>query len=130
RLLRHHLEAAGFATRSFPRISGVLIEAEREKPALFVLDIMVPGGDGLDLCRQIRQSPTLAPTPVIFLTARGSEADRVAGLDLGADDYISKPFSPPEQVARVKSVLRRFAHPPAQSKISACESEFDPYGMM
>jgi len=130
RLVRHHLEAAGFATRSFPRISGVLTEAEREKPALFLLDIMVPGGDGLDLCRQIRQSPTLAPTPVIFLTARGSEADRVAGLELGADDYISKPFSPRELVARVKAVLRRFERPLAKSKISAGEIEIDTAGMM
>jgi two-component system phosphate regulon response regulator PhoB len=90
------------------RIAGVLTEAEHEKPFLFLLDMMVPGGDGLDLCRHIRQSATISAKPVIFLTARVSETDRITGLDLGADDYITKPFSPRELVARIKAVLRRF----------------------
>lgn len=111
RLVKHHLETAGYGVRTFSSIPQVLPEAEREKPSLFLLDIMVPGGDGLDLCRRIRKSGTLAATPVIFLTAKSGETDRVVGLEIGADDYITKPFSPREMVARVKAVLRRFEHP-------------------
>jgi DNA-binding response OmpR family regulator len=111
RLVQHHLEAAGHSVRVFPTANRVLADAEKQKPALFILDIMVPGGDGLELCRSIRASQALARTPIIFLTARSSEADRVLGLELGADDYIAKPFSPRELVARVKAVLRRFDKP-------------------
>lgn len=111
RLIRHHLELSGFATRAFSSMGSVISEAQKDNPSLFLLDIMIPGGDGLELCRQIRQRPTLAATPVIFLTAKSSEADRIMGLELGADDYISKPFSPREMVARVKAVLRRFDRP-------------------
>jgi two-component system phosphate regulon response regulator PhoB len=75
-------------------------------PSLFLLDVMLPGADGFELCRQIRQSATLSALPIIFLTARTAEADRVKGLELGGDDYITKPFSPRELVARVRSVLR------------------------
>jgi DNA-binding response OmpR family regulator len=94
RLVRHHLEADGFAVKVFSSGNTVISESERQRPALFVLDIMVPGKDGLELCRQIRQLPALAATPVIFLTAKSGEADRILGLELGADDYIPKPFSP------------------------------------
>src|ERR1017187_4840531 len=111
RLVRHHLEGAGYAVRTFATTTGVIADAEKQTPALFLLDIMVPGGDGLELCRRIRQNTTLAMTPVIFLTAKVSEADRVIGLELGADDYIPKPFSPRELVARVRAVLRRFERP-------------------
>ncbi len=111
RLVRHHLESAGFAVRTFASAPPVLPEAAKNRPSLFLLDIMVPGGDGLELCRQIRSSHELATTPIIFLTARTSEADRVLGLELGGDDYITKPFSPREMVARVKAVLRRFDAP-------------------
>jgi len=111
RLLRHHLEAAGFPVRCFAAIGGVLRDAGRHRPSLFLLDIMVPGGSGLELCQQIRQSETLAATPIIFLTAKAGESDRVLGLELGADDYITKPFSPRELVARIKAVLRRFDPP-------------------
>jgi two-component system phosphate regulon response regulator PhoB len=111
RLVRHHLEAAGYAVRTFATTTLVVPEAERERPVLFILDVMVPGGDGFELCRRIRQNPALAMTPVIFLTAKSGEADRILGLELGADDYIPKPFSPRELVARVKAVLRRFERP-------------------
>ena len=111
RLLRHHLETAGFQVRAFPSASGVLAESMKLKPALFILDIMIPGGSGLSLCEQIRASETLAATPVIFLTAKASEMDRVLGFELGGDDYITKPFSPRELVARVRAVLRRFERP-------------------
>ena len=88
RLVRHHLEAAGYGVRTFTATAGVVAEAEKQSPALFLLDIMVPGGDGLELCRRIRQTSALTMAPVIFLTAKTSESDRVIGLEMGADDYI------------------------------------------
>jgi two-component system phosphate regulon response regulator PhoB len=123
RLVQHNLEAAGFVARIFVATAAVLVDAERKAPDLFLLDIMVPEGDGLDLCRRIRRNPALASTPVIFLTARTSESDRVLGLELGADDYITKPFSPRELIARVKAVLRRFERPtvPTQLQFDAVE---------
>jgi DNA-binding response OmpR family regulator len=125
RLIQHNLEVAGFAVRTFVNPAAVLSEAERKTPDLFLLDIMVPGGDGLDLCRRIRKSPPLSVTPVIFLTARTSESDRVLGLELGADDYITKPFSPRELIARVKAVLRRFERPAAASTLQFDQIEID-----
>jgi DNA-binding response OmpR family regulator len=89
---------------------------ERSQPDLVVLDVMIPGIDGLELCRWIRSN---SERPVIMLTARGEEADRVVGLELGADDYVTKPFSPRELAARVRTVLRRVvANPPADATIS------------
>ncbi len=129
RLVRHHLEASGYAVRTFATTAGVIAEAEKQAPALFLLDIMVPGGDGLELCRRIRQTPSLAMTPVIFLTAKVSESDRVIGLELGADDYIPKPFSPRELVARVRAVLRRFERPLAPAIVKAGDIEIDSGGM-
>jgi DNA-binding response OmpR family regulator len=129
RLVRHHLENDGFTVRVYPTGSNVLSDAERQRPALFVLDIMVPGKDGLELCRIVRQTPGLAAVPVIFLTAKSSEADRVLGLELGADDYIAKPFSPRELVARVKAVLRRFERPLPPSPMKIGEIEIDPSAM-
>jgi DNA-binding response OmpR family regulator len=129
RLVRHHLESGGFAVKLFYSGATVISESEKQRPALFILDIMVPGKDGLELCRQIRQIPSLAPTPVIFLTARSGEADRVLGLELGADDYIPKPFSPRELVARVKAVLRRFERPLAQGPLLIGDIEIDPSAM-
>jgi len=106
RLISHNLQAAGYEVQSFVSGASVLTEAARELPALFLLDVMLPGTDGFELCRHIRHTPALSATPIIFLTAKTSEADRVKGLELGGDDYITKPFSPRELVARVRSVLR------------------------
>ncbi len=111
RLVQHHLEAAGFQVRLFQTPTNLIPDAERQAPALFLLDIMVPGGDGLDVCRRLRNHTGLSTVPIIFLTARASENDRVAGLEMGADDYITKPFATREMVARVKAVLRRFERP-------------------
>ena len=111
RLVQHHLEGAGFAVRAYGSIGSIIEDAERLRPSLFLLDIMVPDGDGLDLCRRLRRHPSLSSVPVIFVTARATENDRVQGLDLGADDYITKPFATRELVARVKAVLRRFEQP-------------------
>ena len=129
RLVRLHLENEGFPVRVYLNSTAVIADAERQRPALFVLDIMVPGRDGLELCRTIRQTLGLASVPVIFLTARSSESDRVLGLELGADDYIAKPFSPRELVARVKAVLRRFERPLLPSPLQVGEIEIDPSAM-
>jgi DNA-binding response OmpR family regulator len=129
RLVRHHLENEGFGVRVYSSGVGVLADAERARPALFLLDIMIPGKDGLEICRTIRQTPGLASVPVIFLTAKSSEADRVLGLELGADDYIPKPFSPRELVARVKAVLRRFERPLPPTPVKVGEIEIDPSAM-
>src|SRR5260370_2310216 len=111
-LISHNLQAAGFEVRSFVNGGSVLSEALREMPSLFVLDVMLPGADGFELCRQIRQTPLLSVTPIIFLTAKTAEADRVKGLELGGDDYITKPFSPRELVALARSSLRVAPHTP------------------
>ncbi len=129
RLVQHHLEAAGFAARLFQTPTNVIPDAERQAPALFLLDIMVSGGNGLDVCRRLRSHPALSIVPIIFLTARASENDRVLGLELGADDYITKPFATRELVARVKAVLRRFERPDAPSLISFEEVVIDASAM-
>ncbi len=110
-LVSYQLQQAGFAV--YVCVSGdkVLPLARQHSPSLFILDIMVPGNSGFEVCRQIRASRDLARIPIIFLTAKTSEEDRVKGLDLGADDYISKPFSTRELIARVRAVLRRFETP-------------------
>lgn len=128
RLVQHNLKTAGFATTAFSNGRTVIQEAEQARPSLFLLDVMVPGKDGFELCRTIRQVPSLAATPVVFLTAKSSEADRILGLDLGADDYVSKPFSPRELVARIKAVLRRF-DAPALNPVRVGEIEIDPSAM-
>jgi two-component system phosphate regulon response regulator PhoB len=125
RLVRHQLEAAGFHVRTFATTTPVVSEAEKDHPTLFLLDIMVPGGDGLELCRVIRRRPALAAIPVIFLTAKSGEVDRVIGLELGADDYITKPFSPRELVARIRAVLRRFEQPLPAASVKTGEIEID-----
>lgn len=125
RLVKHHLETAGIGAKVFSGSKGVITDAQRQHPAAFLLDIMIPGEDGMELCRQIRAISELAPIPVIFLTAKTEESDRLAGFDLGADDYITKPFSPRELVARVKAVLRRFEPPLTQQKIRMGNLEID-----
>ena len=129
RLVQHHLEAAGFAARLFHTPTNLIPDAERQAPALFLLDIMVPGGDGLDVCRRLRLNPVLSTVPIIFLTARASENDRVLGLEMGADDYITKPFATRELVARVKAVLRRFERPTTPTVIRFDEIIIDANAM-
>jgi DNA-binding response OmpR family regulator len=107
-VVTRYLEREGFAVESVGDGHEALARAEAHLPDVVVLDIMLPGLDGLEVCRRLRSR---APIPVVMLTARGSEEDRVLGLDLGADDYVSKPFSPRELTARVKAVLRRAESP-------------------
>jgi DNA-binding response OmpR family regulator len=123
-LVTHHLEHAGFEVRVCSSGDKVLPLARANPPLLFMLDVMVPGHSGFDVCRQVRDDRVLAKAPIIFLTAKSAEADRVRGLDMGADDYISKPFSPRELVARVRAVLRRFEQP-VSNNISTPDFELD-----
>ena len=106
RLICHHLGHAGYVTRRFGDSTSVISEAEKTLPSLFLLDIAIPGSDGFDLCRRIRRTKSLAGTNVIFLTAKSGESDRVKGFELGGDDYVTKPFSPRELLARIGAVLR------------------------
>jgi len=104
RTLRDYLEAAGFEVIVAGDGSAALASARGDRPDLVVLDLGLPGMDGLDVARELRRTST---TPIVMLTARGEETDRIVGLELGADDYLVKPFSPKELVARVRAVLRR-----------------------
>ena len=109
-----YLRSAGYRTLEAADGERARTIVEQERPSLVVLDVMLPGIDGLELCRWIRARSDL---PVILLTARGEEADRIVGLEIGADDYVTKPFSPRELAARVRTVLRR-AGPPAAAPAS------------
>ena len=125
RLIRHNLEASDYDVEVFPTGSGVVAQGALDPPSLFLLDVMLPGIDGFDLCRQIRSTETLSKIPVIFLTAKTGEADRVKGLELGGDDYITKPFSPRELVARVRTVLRSLRDTPAPNILKVGDLEVD-----
>jgi two-component system alkaline phosphatase synthesis response regulator PhoP len=106
-LLRFHLEQEGYTVREAESGEDALKRAEAERPALVLLDLMLPGADGLEVCRRLRAGAGATQVPIIMLTAKAAEVDRVLGLEIGADDYITKPFSPRELVARVRAVLRR-----------------------
>ena len=111
-LLKYNLEKEGFAMAGAQTGKGAIELCRRERPDLILLDIMLPDSDGLDICKGIRSHPDLAHIPVIFLTARASEADRIVGLELGANDYIVKPFFIRELIARIKTQFRGQATPP------------------
>ena len=118
-LLEHYLRKAGFLPTLIASGRDVLPQIKREPPDLVVLDLMLPGLDGLQLCRAIRADANTAAIPLIMLTAKGEESDRIVGLELGADDYITKPFSPNEVVARVRALLRRAQRAaPADSRLT------------
>jgi DNA-binding response OmpR family regulator len=117
-LVSLHLRQAGFVVKATSNGDAVLALARQQMPVLFLLDVMVHGSNGFDVCRRIRESQDLAKLPIIFLTAKTTEEDRVKGLELGADDYISKPFSTRELVARVNAVLRRFEQPVASNIVT------------
>jgi DNA-binding response OmpR family regulator len=110
-VVRRYLERDGFVVESAADGAATLAAAAARPPDLVVLDLGLPGLDGLEVCRQLRSH---GPVPIVMLTARGSETDRILGLELGADDYVTKPFSPRELVLRVQSVLRRAASPALQ----------------
>lgn len=106
-LVRTYLTRAGFMVEDFADPEKFLRYLDRHRPDLILLDLMLPGTDGLEICRYLKRNPDKATIPIIMLTARSQEADRVTGLELGADDYITKPFSLRELEARIKAVLRR-----------------------
>jgi len=116
-LIRHTLERAGYDTEVRGSGSETLTYARTRQPDLLVLDLMLPGMDGLMVCQALRHDSTTAQLPIIMLTARGEEADRVRGLELGADDYLVKPFSPKELVARIQALLRRVDRPHGASAL-------------
>jgi two-component system response regulator BaeR len=116
RLVVDYLHAAGHSTRLFDNGNEVLPAVRQQAPQLIVLDLMLPGLDGLSICRELRRFSTV---PVIMVTARVEEVDRLLGLEIGADDYLCKPFSPRELVARVKAVLRRYSSPPHPAQADA-----------
>jgi len=106
-LIEYNLTRSGFQSRIFGGEDGTIAALEKFQPDLIVLDVMLPGHDGFELCRRIRAGGQMSRVPVVFLTARSDEVDRVLGLEIGGDDYITKPFSPRELVARIKAHLRR-----------------------
>jgi len=112
-LLAHYLRKEGFSPLLASDGETAILKARKEKPDLILLDILLPKADGLKVLRAIRSDDAIGRTPVMMLTAKGDETDRVVGLELGADDYIPKPFSPREVVARIKAILRR-SRPGAQ----------------
>ena len=106
-LVRFNLEHEGFSVAVAEDGEKGLEAVRRERPALVILDLMLPGIPGLEVCRRLRSEERTAEVPIVILTARAAEADRVLGLEMGADDYVTKPFSPRELIARVRAVLRR-----------------------
>ncbi|MFZ5911723.1 MAG: response regulator transcription factor [Chloroflexota bacterium] len=121
-ICQDYLKAAGFDVATASNGPDGLAAARREQPDLVVLDLMLPGMDGLDVCRALRRE---GDVPIIMLTARVEETDKLIGLELGADDYITKPFSPRELVARVRVVLRRASGDPASDVIRAGDVTLD-----
>jgi len=116
-LVEYHLRQSGFTViRALDGPSG-LERARRELPSLIILDLMLPGMDGKDICRALKSNPLTQSLPILMLTAKGEEADRVIGFELGADDYVTKPFSPRELVLRVKAILRRKEVGPEGEKV-------------
>lgn len=106
-LIEYNLSRGGFDTRIFNGSGPTVRDLDEWQPDLIILDVMLPGQDGFEICKQLRQGGRLRRTPVVFLTAKSDEVDRVLGLEIGGDDYITKPFSPRELLARIKAHLRR-----------------------
>jgi DNA-binding response OmpR family regulator len=111
--IAYNLEQAGYQVLTTTDGGGALEAARKEHPDLIILDIMLPGMDGLEVCRQLRRENGTATTPIVILTAKGDEIDKVVGLEVGADDYVTKPFGRRELLARVRALLRRADYPNA-----------------
>jgi two-component system phosphate regulon response regulator PhoB len=108
-LIAHNLKSADFDVLTAQEGYEALSVAKNHLPQLIILDLMIPGLDGFEVCKELKRSPVTKDIPVIMLTARGEEVDRIVGLELGADDYVVKPFSPRELILRVRAILRRHA---------------------
>jgi DNA-binding response OmpR family regulator len=116
-LIVHYLTPAGYESEIVANGSDALAAARRKPPDLVILDRMLPGLDGLEICRALRADAALGAVPILMLTARAEETDRIAGFEIGADDYVTKPFSPKELVARVGALLRRVRRGPADEPV-------------
>ncbi len=117
-LLRYNLESEGFRVGEAANGEEALVLVQEERPDLILLDWMLPMLSGIEVCRQLRRRPQTADVPIIMLTARGEEGDKIRGLECGADDYVTKPFSPSELIARVRAVMRR-AQPGLEAEVLA-----------
>lgn len=127
KMLDYNLKKEGYATLSSRNGEDAIEIAQVEHPNLIILDLMLPGIDGLEVCKTLKNNSKTASIPVIMLTAKSQESDKVVGLELGADDYVTKPFSPRELIARIKAVLRRIKEkgkPPEILKIGDLEIDF------
>ena len=124
-LLRYNLEAEGFTVDTIMRGDEADLRLKEEVPDLLILDWMLPGLSGVELCRRLRLRPETERMPIILLTARGEESERVRGLSVGADDYVVKPFSTPELMARVKGLLRRAKPERISSQLTAGDIDLD-----
>ena len=125
-LVRFTLVQEGFRVETAVDGAGALAKVAALRPDLLVLDLMLPDQSGTEVCRQIRSTPETARLPVIMLTARSEEIDRIVGFELGADDYVTKPFSPRELILRVKAVMRRGGQPETRSrKLEHCQLALD-----
>ncbi|HEY0324508.1 MAG TPA: phosphate regulon transcriptional regulator PhoB [Allosphingosinicella sp.] len=124
-LLTYHLEREEFAVETTPDGEEALMMVRERVPDLVLLDWMVEGISGIEVCRRLRRLPEAANVPIIMLTARGEETDRIRGLETGADDYVTKPFSPRELIARVSAVLRRVRPALAGEQLSYADLEMD-----
>ncbi|MBI4358257.1 MAG: response regulator [Candidatus Omnitrophica bacterium] len=131
-LIKYNLEEEGFRVSTANKGDLGLDLARKQNPKLIILDLMLPELDGIEICKILKQNEKTAFIPIIMLTAKGQEADRVVGLELGADDYVTKPFSPRELVARVKAVLRRVQEKPKKEtfKIGSLEIDFGKHLVM
>ena len=124
-LVSFHFERSGYGVTRTGDGEEALILAEEVKPDIILLDWMIEGISGIEVCRRLRRRPATANTPIIMLTARGEESDRIRGFDTGADDYVTKPFSPRELVARVGAVLRRVRPALAGEQLAYADLEMD-----
>ena len=124
-LVKYNLEQEGFRVFTAAKGNAGLETALREKPALVLLDLMLPEMNGLEICKTLKQNDKTRTIPIIMLTAKGTESDKVVGLELGADDYITKPFSPRELIARIKAVLRRSREKLAEEILRSGTIELD-----
>lgn len=120
--IAYNLEQAGYAVVTAADGVSALEAAQRENPDLIILDVMLPERDGLEVCRQLRREEKTASTPIMMLTAKGEEIDKVVGLEVGADDYVTKPFGRRELLARVRALLRRIEYTPAQEERTTPET--------
>jgi len=131
-LVRFNLEQEGFAASIVDDGAQALAAVRRERPALIILDLMLPGISGMEICRQLRGAEATAGLPILMLTAKAAETDRIVGLEMGADDYVTKPFSPRELMARIRAVLRRaygpeVERPPEIYERGRLRVDFDTY---